>query len=276
MRLRICKWCDNPGGTGTNHLPGATIPVFSLIFVSVFLASAQEPEVRYKLGVPDRWQVWVLSPTADDAVSSYTFPNDRDGRAYIEEKIRTGRWATYNPGDIAAVEQQHDDACLVTIVEGQNRGSKGWVHKALMEMTPESKVYLNKQRAAAAKAATARRLAAERAAAEKRKAGEEANQKELAYRNSLPKLVGQGDTVVVATSIDCAKDLQGVIGYGKRNGTGVEFRKKMLELVTLGCAQAIENGTPLVKAVKNGQFVTFTAYQSSKEGIALVENVRWP
>ena len=145
-----------------------------------------------------------------------------------------------------------------------------------MEMTPESKVYLNKQRAAAAKAATARRLAAERAAAEKRKAGEEANQKELAYRNSLPKLVGQGDTVVVATSIDCAKDLQGVIGYGKRNGTGVEFRKKMLELVTLGCAQAIENGTPLVKALKNGQFVTFTTYQSRKEGVALVDNVRWP
>jgi hypothetical protein len=92
----------------------------------------------------------------------------------------------------------------------------------------------------------------------------------------LPKLVSEGSTVVIATSIDCAKDLQNVIGFGRKNGTGVEYRKKMLELVTLGCAMTMDNGTVLLHAAKNGDFVAFTAYKSGKQGVALKENVRWP
>ena len=41
-------------------------------------------------------------------------------------------------------------------------------------------------------------------------------------------------------------------------------------------AASIAKGTPLVYATKNGQFVTFKTYKSGKEGVALVENVRWP
>ena len=81
---------------------------------------------------------------------------------------------------------------------------------------------------------------------------------------------------MVATSMDCARDLQSIIDLGRRNGTGIEFRKKMLELVTLGCGTRMETGTPMVDAKKNGPFVTFKAYKSGKEGVALSENVRWP
>jgi hypothetical protein len=246
------------------------------VFISVFLASAQQPEVRYKLRTPVNWPVWVLSPSSVSAVSSYTFANDRDERAYIEEKVRNGQYVTYRPGDMAVSHEQQNETCFITIVEGENRGSEGWVHTALMEMTPESKAYLEKKRAEEERAEADRRAAAERAAAKKKRAAEDDKRKELAYRNSLPKLVSQGETVIIATSMDCAKDLQSVVGFGKKNGTGVEFRKKMLELVTLGCAQAMENGTPLVKAAKNGQFVTFTTYGSGKNGVALDENVRWP
>lgn len=105
---------------------------------------------------------------------------------------------------------------------------------------------------------------------------EEAQRKELAYVNSLPQLTSPSETVIVATSIDCARDLQNVVGLGKKNGTGVEFRKKMVELMTLGCAASIPKGTPLVYAIKNGQFVTFKAYKSGKEGVTLLESVRWP
>ena len=55
-----------------------------------------------------------------------------------------------------------------------------------------------------------------------KKAAEEAQRKELAYVNSLPQLTGPSETVIVATSIDCARDLQNVVGLGKeRHERGV-------------------------------------------------------
>lgn len=137
-------------------------------------------------------------------------------------------------------------------------GKRGWVHLNLLKMTAEA------------------RAAAKKAAAQKEQQAAAAAQKERAYVDSLPKLVSEGSTVVIATSIDCAKDLQNVIGFGRKNGTGVEYRKKMLELVTLGCAMTMDNGTVLLHAAKNGDFVAFTAYKSGKQGVALKENVRWP
>lgn len=143
-------------------------------------------------------------------------------------------------------------------------------------MTEESQAQLAQLKERKRVAEEKKRVAAKKAAEEKKRAAEEAQRKELAYVNSLPQLTGPGEAVVVATSIDCARDLQNVVNFGKTSGTGVEFRKKMVELVTLGCAASIAKATPLVSATKNGQFVTFKAYKSGKEGVALLESVRWP
>jgi hypothetical protein len=213
----------------------------------------------------------------NDAVSYYLYANDKDGRAYVQERIVKGQCVGYDPGDLVVADgSETDRARHVRIVEGRGRGGQGWVDVRLMDLTPESKAYLEQQRAAAEKAAAAKRKAAQAAAVARKRADDEAQRKELAYRNSLPKLVSQGESVVVATSMDCAKDLQSVVAFGRKNGTGVEFRKKMLELVTLGCATTMDNGTPLVSATRNGQFVTFTAYPSGKAGVALMENVQRP
>ena len=89
-------------------------------------------------------------------------------------------------------------------------------------------------------------------------------------------VLGYCGSVVVATSLDCARDLQGVVAFGRKNGTGVDYRKKMLELFTLGCATTMDSGTPMVDATRYGQFVSFKSYPSNKAGVALAENVRWP
>jgi hypothetical protein len=243
-----------------------------------FAAFAQQPEeIRYRVRVPENWHIWVLANAEYDAFSYYLFAGDNDGRAFVQEKIAKGELVCYESGDMAVADgPESDRARHVRLVSGPGKGGEGWIDNALMDLTPESRAYLEQQRAAAEKAAGAKRRAAQAAAVARRKAADEAERKELAYRNSLPKLVSQGDSVVVATSMDCAKDLQNAVAFGRKNGTGVEFRKKMLELVTLGCATAMDKGTPIVNATRNGQFVLFTAYPSGKAGVALMENVRWP
>jgi hypothetical protein len=236
--------------------------ILSLIFISSCTGFAQQPELQYRLSAPKNWQVWILSGSSIEAISNYNFANDRDGRRIIEEKIKTGKYITYTPGDRAIFVDEDDngDAWRVKVVDGESRGREGWIHYRLGEMTEESRAQL-------ARLEERKRIAEVKKRTAAKKAAEEAQRKELAYVNSLPQLTGPSETVIVATSIDCARDLQNVVGLGKKNGTGVEFRKKMVELMTLGCAASIPKDTPLVYAIKNGQFVTFKAYKSGKEGV---------
>jgi len=240
-----------------------------LVFICSCLGWAQKPELEYRLLAPEKWNVWVLSPSVREAVSNCTYPNDKDGRSFIEDKIKKGEYFTYKPGDRAIFVEGQGDAWRVKVIDGESRGREGWVCYVLMEVTEESE-------AALARFQEAARIAEGKKLAARKKTAEEAQRKELAYINSLPRLTGQGESVMVATSMDCARDLQSIIDLGRRNGTGIEFRKKMLELVTLGCGTRMEMGTPMVDAKKNGPFVTFKAYKSGKEGVALSENVRWP
>ena len=248
----------------------------SLVFVWSCVACAQQPELQYRLLAPEKWSVWVLSPSVREAISNYTFPNDKDGRSFIEDKIRKGEYATYKPGDQATFIEAEDEAWHVKVVDGESRGRDGWVHHKLLELTNESKAVLAKFKEATRIAENKKRAAGKKAAEEQKRAAEEVQRNELAYINSLPKLTGRGESVMVATSMDCARDLQSIIDFGRRNGTGIAFRKKMLELVTVGCGTAMEAGTPMANAKKNGPFVIFEAYKSGKEGVALSENVRWP
>ena len=59
--------------------------------------------------------------------------------------------------------------------------------------------------------------------------------------------------------------------FGRGTKLGDMFRKKMLELVTLGCAATMAIGTPIESIKRNNQFVTFKAYKSGKKGMALAK-----
>ena len=43
----------------------------------------------------------MLSPLAEEAISNYTFTEDRGARVLIDDRIRTGQYITYKAGDEA-------------------------------------------------------------------------------------------------------------------------------------------------------------------------------
>jgi hypothetical protein len=233
--------------------------------------------VQYKLRTPKNWSEWAITGSASEALRIYGYVvQDSDDETflkdYLADKINKEGGFIYQSGDLASRtpgEVEDSDTCHVRIIEGTNKGREGWVHCSLMEMTDEWKEHFAKQEAN-------KHSAAKKASDEKRRVADEAKRKQQAYIDSLPKLVSPGQDVMVATSLDCAKDLQNVVNFGRKNGTGVEFRKKMLELMALGCTITLPLGTPMESAIKSGQFVTFQAYKLRKTGVALAENVRWP
>lgn len=200
--------------------------VLAVVLFVGCVCSAQQSALKYRLSAPKGWDVWMLTDAANEALSAYTYSSDKGIMPDIEKMIKTRAYMNYRPGDLAIFTGEEErETCRVKIIDGENRGREGWIHCSLMRMTAESKAYLAKREAT------------------KRAVAEEVQRKGQAYIDSLPKLTGQGQDVMVATSLDCARDLQNVINFGRKNGTGVEFRKKMLELVTLGCAATMANGT---------------------------------
>ncbi len=235
-------------------------------------------ELTYILGHPKNWQVWMLTSTDIEAASNYKYANDKQFKSLLEERSKKLSYVKYQEGSLATfIEEASSGACHIKIINDQGKELDGWVHCDLLEMSAESKADLARQEQKQQIANRAKVLATKKLTEEKRRADEETKRRELAFINSLPKLVSSGgNTVFVATSLDCANDLRKIVDYGRRSGTGVEFRKKMVELMTLGCAESIDNGTPILKATRSGQFITFTAYKSGKTGVALPENVTWP
>jgi hypothetical protein len=133
-------------------------------------------------------------------------------------------------------------------------------------MKPEDRKWYQDRQAAAAKE-RAKRLAAER----------ERLAKEKAYIDTLPRLAGAANEILVATSMDCARDYAKTVEFGRKNGTGVEFRKKLAELVALGCAVQMPNRTAIEILARDAEFVEFRAYTGPRKGtyaVALSKDVR--
>jgi hypothetical protein len=144
-------------------------------------------------------------------------------------------------------------------------------------MTPEQRKTYEAQ-----KAATAKRIADAKALRDKQMAAARVNEaqaqaKERVYVAGLPKLwSGSSNEVLVATSQDCARDYKAIVEFGRKNGTGIEFRKRIVELVSLGCAVYMPAGTAIVVSRKDADYVRFCAHGGTMKGtcgIALSEHV---
>ncbi len=226
------------------------------------------PGLEYVLRVPTGYKQWLLS--SDSTGSEWCYQN-RGKRSDVEQYCLAEK-PTYTSGTLANVEAFDESAARVVLKDGH----VGWVARELIDMTEEQrKAYDAEQamwqkHAAATRAMNAQRLAATRETERQQRA------KEQAYVASLPKLRGVAGDVLVATSSDCARDYKKIIEFGRKNGTGVEYRKKLLELISLGCAVNIPSGTALKISRQDQDFVEFCAYDGSKAGtcgVALREDV---
>ncbi len=240
------------------------------------MSEPRRDETKYYLIVPEPRKMWVLAPSPYEALMALSDSATASSRAFLKNCIESGRYVTYRSGDVAVpTEQWEGSTLLVRIVEGENRGRAGWIHVSLLEITDESHALLlewDKQ----VMIEYARQREAEKRWDEKTRM---ANQAALEQRNSehyRPRLIGSGKEIMVATSMDCAQDLQRIISFGKIHGAGVGFRRKLSALAGKGCVVAMASGTALDDPVKKGAFVTFTTYKSRERGVALAENVRWP
>jgi Carboxypeptidase regulatory-like domain len=118
--------------------------ILLLAFISSCLCCPQQLELPCRLRAPGNWKLWVLSPSAEEAIRNYSISDDRDARLLIEDKIRKGQYVTYKTGDEAIFieESGAGDAWRIKIVNGENLGREGWIHWSLGEMTKESKARL--------------------------------------------------------------------------------------------------------------------------------------
>lgn len=216
-------------------------------------------DTRYVLKVPVGHEHWVVSKESSDAAWCY---GARDNRRDLESLCGFKTQPRYVEGSPVTVERL-TDCCVRVALEG---GSIGWVARELVELTPEQRKAYEARQAALAKE-RAERLAQERAR----------QKKEQAYTSTLPKLSNSSGEVLVATSRDCARDYEKIIQLGRRNGTGVEFRKRLLELMAVGCAVEMPSGTAIEVIDRRDGFVEFRAYDGPKKGthgFALSAHVR--
>jgi hypothetical protein len=230
---------------------------FLALMLSTTVSAGQQLKqgAVYILGAPKGESSWLLTANCSDASWLYlATKQERETLVDIPGKVSGGYWLRYDVGVRARVENQTDDCAQVRLIKESSGNEYGWVHKALIRPS------LEEQRKQAAIAAAKR----------------EQDLKKKQYIASLPKLRGPSDSVIVATSHDCALDYARAVEFGKKNGTGVEFRKKILELITLHCAISLPNGTPVEILSKDAQFVSFAVYSgqyAGTRGFALKENV---
>ncbi len=219
--------------------------ISAIIFVLFLIASdAVLGGSRHILRVPDGHMAWLLAETPPDAASFLSTEFD-----VAEKAVNSRKWPTYQTGAEATLLTVRGDYAEVRLESGENRNETGWVVKNLVELSPGEK----------------KRLANE-AAKSRRK-------QEMSAK--LPKLTGSPQ-VVVATSLDCARDLRKAVEFGKSNGTGVEFRKKMLELARVGCTTSIPSGTSIIVTNSATGLISFKIFDSTRTGVALAENVDYP
>jgi hypothetical protein len=247
-----------------------------MLLVALFLLAAVQgsgqfplhADTEYVLNVPPGYDRWALSGQdggADWCYASRGRPSDIASLCFDKKP-------TYASGTSATVELIGDASVKVVLKDGRT----GWVARELIGMTPEQKrAYETEQGARAKRVAEAKAQAAKRVAEARAKEAEK-EAKERAFIATLPKLRSGSSEVLVATSGDCARDYKGIIEFGRRNGTGIEYRKKVLELISLGCATNLPSGTAINISRRDRDFVTFCAYDGPKRGtcgVALSEHV---
>jgi hypothetical protein len=249
------------------------LSVLFLVFFLLFQAQVRfelQADTEYVLKVPAGYDKWSLVGE-DWAYWCYI----RDNKTDVKTNCFRSGWPTYMPNTMATIELVGPATVKVVLKDGR----RGWLARDLVDMTPEQwKEYRAEEAARAKRAAQAKALREKEVAAVRMKEAER-QAKEKAYLATLPKLHGPAAEVLVATSLDCARDHKNILEFGRRNGTGVEFRKKILELISLGCAVKLPSGTPMLVSKRDRDFVTFCAYNPSAQGacgVALVEYVAEP
>jgi hypothetical protein len=215
----------------------------------------------YLVEVPKGCSFWVLAPKAQDASWYYLSRDkcDESGKAISSASVAE---LPHYRSRMRVTAGDTTECCAFVA----NSEISGWIAKPLLTLTPEQ------QRIVDAARDKARKLEKERQAKD-----QERQAKERAYVASLPKLWNNGADVLVATSMDCAKDYQGIVRFGREKGTGVAFRKRIAELVSLGCAILVPSHTAILIRTRTSEFVSFTAYDGPFKGrsaIALKEHVK--
>jgi len=237
------------------------------------VAQTLEIGTEYVLRVPNGYDKWPLIAGSASSEWCYLSRGNRDD----VQSLCLNAGATYTPNTPATVELLStvlERVSSVKVVLGDGRS--GWVARELVDMTQEQrKEYEADQLARAKRLANAKALQAKQATLARAKdAAKQA--KEQAFVATLPKLQGGSNEVLVATSTDCARDYKSVVDLGRRNGTGVEYRKKILELISLGCAVDLPTGTAIIVSHRDQELVNFCAYNGPKKGtcgVALIESV---
>jgi len=213
---------------------------------------------------------WVLTETASEAEwIYYATQADRERVTKFSEKVNSEKWPKYMAGQMATVEGQTRGSYLVSLDDGR----RGYVVDRLVGPTEEQFKLAQKQEVERKRVEAAKEAERKKAEAAVQARQEQARRKEAAYIASLPKLIGAGDKVMVATSADCAKDLQSIQDFGRSNGTGVAYRKKLIELTTLGCGVLWDRGTPLLVETRSSSAVRVRSYPGRELGFVLPENV---
>jgi hypothetical protein len=190
--------------------------------------------------VPYACPHWWLMPRAEDALLGFSHCEGDTASVAGDDKT----FIIYSRPMVAKLIRLDGLAAMVSV-----NGRASWVHRDLLK--PDRSGALAREKAE--------------------------REKELAFIATLPKSVGPAAGVLVATSQDCAKDLQKLADFAKSAGTGVEFRKKVADFLLVGCGMTMPTGTPLIVSRKDSQFVEFGAYSGPHKGthgVALSKDVK--
>jgi hypothetical protein len=269
----------------------ARLTVWLFVFAAACLGAQNQEErkwVLYEVKVPEGCQSWVLSETARDAATLYRMRGSCDRPGFFEmwpafwrssdgmprygpATGGTMTWPNRWPPLKGLATRHAEGSVLISPPEGRT----GWVAQELVDPTAIPEATAREAWEQEAMEARKAIFAKEQAAREAKAA--ESRAKENAYIRSLPKLWNNGARVFVATSMDCARDYQQVLRFGRANGTGVAYRKKILELVTLNCIVDVSSGTAIEVLKDGSELVDARLYTGPRKGthaVVLKENVR--
>jgi hypothetical protein len=254
-------------------IPNVQSRTASMGLILIFMASpswSQEDSsyvtgMTYEITVPSGCDFWVLSFKPEIAVglepSMCKRRPDRD-KSEIEALFdgNPSLYPKFTKTTQVELVSNLTMAAVVKFTQADGSPARGWIAWSRIDVPPETSKRLQATREAAREAAKERRLEAEKLIA------------------SMPRIIGKQSPVLVASSMDCAKDLQKISAFTRLNGFGVEARKKTTEFIGMDCGFTLDVGTLLVGAEKDGALVKFIGTNSEelKLGIALAENVLWP
>jgi hypothetical protein len=219
----------------------------------------------YEITVPSGCDFWVLSFKSSTAMGlepSMCSHKPGQDKSEIEALFDSNPslYPKFTKTTKVELVAQITEAVAVKFTQADGSPARGWIAWNRIEVPKDTLMKLDAERAAAKESSRQSRMQMEKLIA------------------SMPRIVGKSGTVLVATSMDCVRDLQKISAFTKLNGFGVEARKKNAEFIAMGCGFALDVGTVLVGAERDGPIVSFigTTAEELKLGIVLAENVLWP